>query len=125
MTEDDFERAVVDLSHIFGWYAVGHRPMRTNHGWATGWKYDGTGWPDLTLIHPERGQLVLAELKVTTDLSDDQQVWATRLRLLADRAAGLDGASSIQYHVWRPTDSNEIARILSNHRQMEWTLVPA
>ena len=61
MNESEFEQAIVDAARVFGWKIVGHRPMRTKHGWATGWKYDGTGWPDLTMIHADRGLLIAAE----------------------------------------------------------------
>lgn len=108
-TEIEFESAVVDVAHVFGWRAVGHRPMRTKHGWATGWKYDGVGWPDLTLVNSDRGILIAAELKTATGrLSDDQQLWQHTLETLA-----ANSEHRIRYHVWRPADWNDIVHTLS------------
>jgi hypothetical protein len=109
MTESEFEQAVVDTAHVFGWKVVGHRPMRTKHGWATGWKYDGTGWPDLTLAHPDRGLLITAELKPAKGrLSSEQIEWGDtleRLRATSD--------NHIRYYVWRPADWDDIVTLLS------------
>jgi hypothetical protein len=83
--------------------------MRTKHGWATGWKYDGTGWPDLTLIHATRGLLITAELKTETGrLSDDQKTWQHTLETLT-----ANSDNRIQYHVWRPADWDTIVATLS------------
>tara|TARA_R110002167_G_scaffold12153_6_gene52106 strand:+ start:2335 stop:2685 length:351 start_codon:yes stop_codon:yes gene_type:complete len=116
MTEAEFESAVVDLAHLYGWRAVGHRTMRTKHGFATGWKYDGTGWPDLTLTH-ERGFVIMAELKVPPNkLSTEQVVWADHLTALADASSG------IHYAEWRPADGDEIAMYLTFGKVTKWTL---
>ena len=112
MNEAEFERQVVDTATIFGWRAVGHRPMRTKQGWATGWKYDGVGWPDLTLIH-ETGKIVITELKIPPNkLSPEQAVWQTTLRTCA-----INSENHIEYHVWTPDDFNDILRLLSHGRQ--------
>jgi len=108
MKEIDFELAVVDAARLFGWKAVGHRPMRTKHGWATGWLYDGVGWPDLTVVHAGRGTILTAELKVKTNLSDEQKVWAQTLTQTADASEG-----HIIYKLWRPTDWDDIKQTLS------------
>ena len=115
MTEDEFERAIVDLATLFGWFAVGHRPARTNQGWRTPFKYDGKGWPDLTLLHPERGLVVLAEVKLVAGrLSPDQKRWAERLSQLSSNAA------SVEYALWRPEAAGEIGRLLSFGRVADW-----
>ena len=109
MNESEFEQAIVDAAHVFGWKIVGHRPMRTKHGWATGWKYDGTGWPDLTMIHPDRGLLIAAELKTEKGrLSNDQIEWGQRLETLEAKLPGF------AYHVWRPDNWNQIINLISN-----------
>lgn len=109
MNESEFEQAIVDAARVFGWKAVGHRPMRTKHGWATGWKYDGVGWPDLTLIHAAHGLLLTAELKTTkVRLSNDQTEWGDTLSKLEATTAGV-----CRYYVWRPADWNEIVTLLS------------
>ena len=108
MNEAEFEQAIVDAARIFDWRVVGHRPMRTKNGWATGWKYDGTGWPDLTMVHADRGLLITAELKTEKGrLSDDQIEWGQRLEALE---ANLPGFA---YYVWRPDDWTQIVALLS------------
>jgi hypothetical protein len=112
MNEAEFERQIVDLATIFGWRAVGHRPMRTKQGWATGWKYDGTGWPDLTLIH-DTGKIIVAELKIPPNkLSAEQQSWKTTLETCANNSHG-----HIEYHLWTPGHFNDILRQLSHGKQ--------
>lgn len=109
--ERDFESAIVDTARAFGWVAVGHRPMRTKHGWATGWKYDGVGFPDLLLVHTS-GHILFAELKVGSNkLSDEQSVWNDVLRTTC--AAINTNAQSVTQHVWRPSDMQEIVERLS------------
>lgn len=91
--------------------------MRTKHGFATGWKYDGTGWPDLTLTHAS-GWIVLAELKIPPNKrSLDQDVWAVHLERVAYESGG-----AILYRLWTPQDSDEIARVLSQGRILDWNL---
>lgn len=108
MIEDEFERAVVDIAHLFGWRAVGHRPMRTkHHGWRTGWKYDGTGWPDLTLVHHD-GYIIAAELKVESRLSPEQVAWGDLLTAVQEHIA-----PRFVYALWRPADLPAIKSILS------------
>tara|TARA_R110000822_G_scaffold173141_1_gene312745 strand:+ start:549 stop:893 length:345 start_codon:yes stop_codon:yes gene_type:complete len=109
MNEAEFEQVIVDTAHVFGWKVVGHRPMRTKHGWATGWKYDGTGWPDLTLIHADRGILIAAELKTETGrLSTEQIEWGQTLETLETNTD-----SRLRYYVWRPKNWDAILALLS------------
>ena len=116
MNEADFQNAIVDLAHLYGWRAVGHRTMRTKNGWATGWMHDGEGWPDLTLTH-SRGFVIFAELKIPPNgLSPKQEVWADHLDVLA-------GATErIHYATWTPADGDEIAAYLSFGKITEWRL---
>ena len=110
MKESDFEQAVVETARLFGWKAVGHRPMRTKHGWATGWKYDGTGWPDLTLIHAERGILIAAELKTAKGRLSEQQIeWERTLKILQ-----ANSDNRFRFYVWRPDDWDIIVQLLSD-----------
>jgi hypothetical protein len=108
-SEAEFEQAIVDTARIFGWRVVGHRPMRTKHGWATGWKYDGVGWPDLTLVHADRGLIVTAELKTARGtLSDAQIEWGDTLETLE-----ANSRNHFLYYVWRPADWDKIVSLLS------------
>jgi hypothetical protein len=83
--------------------------MRTKHGWATGWKYDGVGWPDLTLIHADRGLMIAAELKTANGtLSAAQIEWGQTLERFAAESHG-----AFEYYVWRPADWDQIVNLLS------------
>lgn len=117
MSEEEFERAVVELARMFGWRAMGSRPARTKQGWRTPWKYDGKGWPDLALVHPERGLIVLAEIKTSKGrLAPEQEAWGETLTALASVAL------SVEYAVWRPADAAEIGELLSGGRVLDWRL---
>jgi len=107
MTESEFSDAVVDLARMFGWRVAAFRPARTTKGWRTAVRYDGAGYPDLSMAHPH-GAIILAELKVTTPLSDAQKVWAATLAL------------SGVYRLWRPQDGDLIAGELSFGRITQW-----
>lgn len=121
VAEDEFERAVVDLAHVFGWRVVGHRPLRTRDDrWVTGWKYDGEGFPDLLLLHPEQGQVVAAELKVgRNDRTDRQELWGDWFEQTTEtlrgqtEASGIVGPTPVRYFLWYPADMHEITRVLS------------
>lgn len=104
MAEVDFEheasfmRVVVEIARLCGWLVV-HVPqsvsVRGRH--MTAYAFDGKGWPDLTLVHPERG-LMFRELKTNKGrLGPEQVKW---LRALYN--AGADAG------VWRPCDLERI-----------------
>ena len=109
MTEIEFERKIVELAHMFDWMVASFRPAQTGKGWRTPVKYDGKGYPDLTLMHPN-GQIIFAEIKAQKGrMSDDQKAWGQMIH-----AAGRCKASrAVQYHVWRPSDWDKIVRLLS------------
>ena len=116
MTEAEFEAAVVDLAHMFGWKVAGFRPAQTSKGWRTPVKYDGKGWPDLTLVHPQHG-IIFAELKSPSGhIEPEQAAWLT----LLDTAAGV--ASKVRVVVWRPSDADEVSATLSAGRVTTWQL---
>ena len=109
MSEADLERSVVDMAHAFGWYVAGFRPARvTRKGqetWETPVKHDGKGFPDLVLVrgYSDAGRgLLFVEIKAMKGtLSRDQQIWAN----LIVEAGG-------RYYCWRPSDMDEIERVL-------------
>ena len=82
--EKGFEQAIVDLATLLGW-----KVHRVNNS-----RRSPEGWPDLFLVHPERGEFFATELK-----SDGG-------RLTKAQGAWLDalGACNIETHVWRPYD---------------------
>jgi hypothetical protein len=116
VTEVEFEQAVVDLAHTFGWKVAGFRPARTKQGWRTPVKYDGKGWPDLTLVHAERRIIIFAELKADRGRrSDEQDAWADTLEAACNDIRTM-------YRLWRPDDFPAIAALLSNNRVTQASL---
>ena len=131
--EAEFEAAVVDLAHMFGWSVMAVRPaIRGNKGdWSTPWKYDGEGWPDLTLVNPERQAIIFAELKMPPNkVTDRQAEWLDRLARVdcPDGDAVIDRTEPgkeawselITVGVWTPDDADHIAWLLSNGKVTEW-----
>lgn len=101
ISEKDFQQQVVALAILHGWMVHHVRPGMSSKGaWMT--QVQGhPGFPDLVLMHPERG-VIFAELKtVKGRLSENQVEWCR----------GLDAAGAETY-VWRPTDLPFITRRL-------------
>lgn len=99
MTEDDWQRQVIDLARLFKWRVAHFRPALTKHGWRTPVSADGKGFPDLVLV---RDRVIAAELKTRTGIpSPDQHAW-----LDAFTDAG------IETHIWRPADLELVAATL-------------
>ncbi len=95
VTEKMFLQQVIDLAHLTGWLVFHVHDSR---------RCPGPGFPDLTLVHPQRGFL-MAELKSATGrLSPAQAAWLDALH-----AAGVEVA------VWRPGDLDGaiVARLTS------------
>jgi hypothetical protein len=85
---------VLELARICGWSLRYHT-------------YDSRrsepGYPDLTLCRPSDGRLLIAELKTLSgDLSDGQRAWVE----------GLATVRHFNVRVWRPSDWDDLARIL-------------
>lgn len=67
------------------------------------------GWPDLVLVHPRRGLLLVRELKSDRGrVRPEQKEWLEALR-----AVGVDA------DVWRPRDLPEIEAVLGFKRRKE------
>ena len=108
----EFEDKIAATAHQFGWRLMAVRPAMKGRGggWATPWRFDGTGWPDLTLLHAERGALILAEVKIPPDdLTADQREWLTALASLTHE----DHRPLVRVEVWRPADWPNIVAALS------------
>lgn len=91
ITEKAFMAQVVDLARTLGWAT--YHPFLSIHS--------PRGWPDLALCRPPR--LILAELKSEKGkTSPAQEEW---LRLLK-------GCPGVEVFLWRPSELDEIARIL-------------
>lgn len=121
MSEAQFEQAVVDLAHQFGWRVAGFRPARTEKGWRTAVKHDGYGYPDLTMVH-RSGVVIFAELKVGSNTrTNEQAAWAVAIQTAGD-AVLAGSAEPIRYRLWHPGDADQIATELSFGRIPRWNL---
>lgn len=95
MTEAQLLQAVRDLAKLRGWLCYHTHDSRRSE----------PGFPDLVLVHPRSGDLVLAELKAAKGrVSVPQQTWI-------DALAG----AGITVHVWRPAHltGGQIVRALT------------
>lgn len=95
ITEKDFLAQVRQLAKLLGWEV--YHPFLS--------KWSERGFPDLTLIKDcgETARLVFAELKTEKGkLTEDQMKWQVML-------AKVEG---IEVYVWRPSDFDNIAKIL-------------
>ena len=77
-----------------------------DHGWLVYHPYDSrrsaAGYPDLTAVHPERGLLLLVELKTARGrCTADQRRWMK----------ALGGVVSVYNATWRPRDIDEVERV--------------
>jgi len=92
ITEKQFEAQVKDLAKVFHADAYYHPFLST---WSV------KGFPDLTIIRVPR--LIFAELKTETGkISPEQQKWHDLL----------NQCTSIEAHIWRPAQFDEIVGIL-------------
>lgn len=98
---DSWESEIIAKAKAEGWLVHHVRPAKTAKGWRSpisGHK----GFPDLTLLHIERG-LIFPECKagVRADLSKEQKVWHVTFKIL-----GLDAP------IWRPENRDAIYKRL-------------
>lgn len=97
-------RQVTDLAELNGWEWLHVRPVGDHRGiWRTPtFGSLGSGWPDLVLVR--RGTIIFAELKAQRGLlSRDQK-----------RVIGILSDVCPRVFVWRPSDFDHIAEVLSN-----------
>jgi hypothetical protein len=111
--ERDWQRHVMNKAAMEGWHGfhirvskgtldsvhydgAGVYPRRSDHD-------DAVGIPDLFLVHPERGQLLLPELKRTSG----------RVSVAQERWIGwLDRITAVRSGVWRPGDERAVDALL-------------
>jgi hypothetical protein len=116
INEAQFQRQVIELAQLYGWSWVHVRRGIAGRGagskqWVTPISGPlGSGWPDLVLVHPTRG-LIFAELKRETGVLSDQQMFV--LGVLGD---ALTASLVARVVVWRPSDIDTIAVVLSENR---------
>lgn len=115
-----FTPQVIALARWLGWKVAHFRPAQVKcklcHGrgcrrckgsglsWRTAVSGDGEGFYDLVMGHKAQRRLIFAELKSETGARKQKQAeWADLAIALADR---------VEYYLWRPSDYDEIERIL-------------
>jgi len=77
-SERDYQRTIVATAKDFGWRLHHARPAQDSQGHYRTAIQGHAGFPDLVLVHRRVG-VFFRELKVSTDLSEDQTLWATAL----------------------------------------------
>jgi len=93
MSEEAFQQWVIELARVCGW-----RYYHTRYS-----KRSPSGFPDLVLVR--NGLLIFAELKSEKGrVTTDQQDWLDELD---------DVVPVIAVFVWRPSDMEQIARVLT------------
>lgn len=99
MLETPFRRQVVTWAKRAGWLVYSIHDSRS-----TTWGTD-KGYPDLTMVRD--GRLIIAELKTERgQTTDHQKRWIH----------ALNAVPFVDTYVWRPSDEEEIKRILeANH----------
>ena len=97
-TEEQFLSWVIAYAQLKKWLVSHQRPAMTFTGYRTAIQGD-QGFPDLVLARDSR--VILAELKSEGGtLSPYQEKWQEELK------------NFNEYYVWRPSDREEIERIL-------------
>lgn len=112
LTESQFQRQVTSLAQMLGWHwvHVSYGPKLNRAGAVVRYTTPTTGtmaqgWPDLVLVRPKDSRLIFAELKRETGkTSPEQDTVLDILRSLSPM---------VEVYVWRPSEVDEIARILA------------
>ena len=121
LTEEQFLRQVLDLLAMNDWLwhhdSSSARLIQRRSGRLVRIANARAGFPDICAARIRDGRLLFAELKRDVgvqgglshrDLSIEQAQWANAL---TRNMARFD--SSIEYHLWRPTDLATIAKVLA------------
>lgn len=91
VTEKDFQRDIVRMADLFGWWSYHVRDSRGS----------APGWPDLALIKGER--LILAEVKTEKGRVRPEQ---------EDVLERLGKVRTVEAHLWRPSDVSDVENTL-------------
>ena len=93
-----FQDKVEHIAKMNGWLCFHASPHQVRPGV---YRSDGKGFPDLCMVHPQRG-FIMAELKTQQGkLSPHQLQWADALI-----------KAGIEHYVWRPSQLDLIAERL-------------
>lgn len=113
LLERDFQDNVIQLARLLGWKIAHFRPAKTSKGWRTPMQGD-KGFPDLVLA--KKGRVIFAELKSEKGKVTADQ-WAWLEEVLGTVSIADDGSTRLspEAYVWRPSNIDEIQRILNEH----------
>lgn len=103
ISEATFTAQVIDLAQMYGYLVAHFRPALTAKGWRTAVSGDGKGFPDIVALRLSDARLLVAELKAEGGrCTNEQTEWLNRMR-----------NAGVETHVWRPSQMEEIVRVLS------------
>lgn len=111
ISETKFLARVVQLARLNGFRIPRENPLEEPldliyHPWNS--QRSTPGYPDLTLVHPERLVIIFAELKSESGrVKPEQKLWKEVLQRVEDASGG-----RVLYRLWRPSDWPEIVRDL-------------
>jgi hypothetical protein len=108
VTEAALQLRIVETAAWLGWHSAHWRALQNRRGiWQVPVEGGlGKGWPDLTLLHPDRRRIIFAELKrQEKPLEPDQERVLGMLRqLVGPREVGGIVVPTVEVYVWRPSD---------------------
>lgn len=106
ISEKEWMHAVADIARTWHWKVAHFRAGQTGRGWRTPVAFDGAGFPDLVLVHPNRRRVIFAELKSDRGrLEEHQDLWRDWLI-----------CAGAQWRVWQPRDRPAVVDELSFHQ---------
>lgn len=116
-TELEYERTVIDAAKAAGWLVHAERAAVSKGKWSTPIK-GHAGFPDLVMIHPSTGRLLIVELKRKPNKASDAQMqW---LRAFQVAFMGYDlGARFRVLLVWVPDDLDDLLALLTDRSAWE------
>lgn len=92
LSEARWQSQVIALAAYLGWRVYHTHDSRRS----------AAGYPDLTMVHPRKRRLVMAELKKDgEEPTPEQRLWIEDLR-----------AAGVEVWVWRPADIEDVKRTL-------------
>ena len=105
ITEKDFQATVIALAR--------------KDGWIVGFTHDSRksepGEPDLRMVHPVQHRVIFAELKTAKGKLTTGRWNKSGNRWLPGQdqwAAVLSECPGVEYYLWRPSDLDDVERIL-------------
>jgi hypothetical protein len=110
MSEDQYQAWIVEKATAAGWVLQFHvRRAQVKGRWLT--NTSSPGVPDLWLLRPSTGQLVVLEVKQEQDGTS-----AERRAQQAQWIAGLQAVPGVEAYVVRPTDAADVLALLARPR---------